>query len=606
MKRFIAFVTFLIFPISLFSDAPPPWWEAETKMEAGGKLDLSKKEWFARAQQLTEGEQITLTSSYSPNGRMIVRREARARSRSPQSMIVWILDDDGDMDPNNPQGDKDSDCYIADYGGDGLADRMVDYIDADGDQVADEMEIRYFEKGELRRAWFGHDLDGDGSMWDATDYEYHGDFFRCDPYGDNEIYMNKYHPQKDAWLPISECPFSFYDSDGDGQSEIVTRFSAAPLDFSAAADPDYANSQARYQGEFDPAMEQMGVVNVRYSFDIDGLSSQENPLHYEMGFNMTGKLPYRFAGMKRYQSLRRAPKTSVCIPHGLARYVSETYPAEQTGFTWREFEDASIQIGHPSHPEYDRRWEGVFWTWNRRIMHNTGGPVQEWNSRREFMPSPSTRREIYYSPVDRRLHLKSAVEGWLRVGYIDEEKAWGEIRMFDADADGYFDRWEYYQKGEDAPYRIAIAPQAQNRDFADDWAAMQAFYVQQALPEAIRINQRLIGEIERLGGDWAPELPAFLANALRQNISPDERRYILDLIREFRYRHFLTEARKRSQRRLAEDQKPDTRSDTALREKSETVWSEAAAFSRLDAAYNLGDYDTAAALIREYSRFNKP
>ncbi len=588
IMRYLLALTFSLLPCIPFADA---WWELETQMNPDGKLLLIQKEWWPRALQLKTGEHFVLKSTYPEGGTMIIRREARTRTAKPQDMIVWILDDDGDLPAGASQGDTDSDCYIADYGCDGTVDRLVDYIDSNGDQIPDEMDIRYFEQGELRRAWFGVDLDGDGLMWDLADYEYTGDFFQSDPYGNNEIYMNKYNPRGGSWIPISECPFAFYDTDGDGQSEAVVRFSAAPLTFSPETDPDYANSQARYQGEYDPAMERMGVVNIRYSLDIDGLSSPENPLHYEMGFNLVGSLPYDFPGMRRTQPLRRAPKTTVCIPFPQAREVSGNYPAEQTGFSWREFEDGSIAIGHPSRPAYDRRWEGVFWTWNRRVMHNTGGPVQYWNMRREFMPGPSTRRQLYYSPVDRRLHLKGAVEGWVPVGCIESQEPLGEIRLFDTDRDGYFDRWEYFWEGEDAPCRVASVHNAENKDLTGDWASIMAFYNQQAVPEAIRLNEQLIAAIERQGNEFAPPVPANLTAALKQDISPDERRYILDWIREYRYWHFQKAAQARARQQLTAHLGQDPRASVELRKQSPSAWDRAVTLSRIDDAYARGLYD---------------
>lgn len=573
------------------------WWESETRMAEGGKLDLSQKDWWPRAMQLKTGEYFTISSTEPSGGKTIVRRETRTRSRSPQDMIVWILDDDGDMPPDAAQGDTDSDCYVVDHGCDGTVDRMVDYIDADRDRIPDEMEIRYFVEGELRRAWFGTDLDGDGKMWHTADYEYPGDFFPCDPYGNNEIYMNKYHSQKDCWIPISECPFSFYDTDGDGESEAVVRFSAAPLDFSSESDPDYANSQKRYEGPFDPSMERMGVVNVRYSLDIDARSGAENPLHYEMGYNLVGDLPYEFEGMNRLQELRRSPKTTVCIPFDRARKAAETYPAQQTGFSWHEFEDASIKIGHPSRPEYDRRWEGVFWTWQRRIMHNTGGPVQQWNIRREFMPAFSDRRQLYYSPVDRRIHLKGATEGWLHAGYIESDEILGEIRMLDANADGYFDRWEYYWKDEKSPYRVASVPDAANRNIAEDWDALTCFYNEEVIPEAIRINRELIQSLERFEGEYAPAIPAFLENALQMDISLDEQRYILDWIREYRYRCFIKRAREISYGKLHIKPDRDPRQIPDFRRQSMQSWEDAVFLSRIEEAYARGEWEKTLTLL---------
>ncbi|HQH73802.1 MAG TPA: hypothetical protein PK360_17130, partial [bacterium] len=302
-------------------------------------------------------------------------------------------------------------------------------------------------------------------------------------------------------------------------------------------------------------------------------------------------------GMNRTQPLRRAPKTTVCIPYSQAREVSETYPAAQTGFSWHEFEDGSLAIGHPSRPEYDRRWEGVFWTWNRRVMHNTGGPVQYWNMRREYMPDPSTRRLLYYSPVDRRLHLKGAVEGWIPVGCIESKEPLGEIRMFDTNRDGYFDRWEYFREGEDVPYRVASTPNVGNKDLNGDWASIMSFYNQQAVPEATRLNEQLIAAIERQGGEFTPPVPANLTAALSQDISPDERRYILDWIREHRYRHFEKAAQARAKEQMNALLSRDPRGSVELRKQSSLAWDRAVTLSRIDDAYARGEYDVVIKLV---------
>ncbi|MGC9329529.1 MAG: hypothetical protein ACP5I1_17980, partial [Candidatus Hinthialibacter sp.] len=548
------------------------------------------KSWLPRAVELKTGEHFVMTSSFPNGGAMIVRRETRTRSRSPQDMLVWIIDDDGDMPPGASQGDRDSDCYVVDYGCDGVVDRMLDYIDVDQDQIPDEMDIRYFVGGELRRAWFGVDIDGDGEMWHTLDYEYPGDFFLCDPYGNNEIYMNKYNPHTDSWIPISECPFTFYDDDHDGQSDSVVRFSAAPLDFSSEEDPDYANSLKRFEGSFDSSMNRMGVVNIRYSLDIDEMSNAQNPLHYDMGFNMVGKLSYDFERMKRHQKLRRSPKTTVCVSFEKARRIAEQYPADQTGFSWHEFEDPTIRIGGPQRPEYDRRWEGVFWTWERRIMHNTGGPVQTYNMRREFRPEFCRRRQLYYSPVDRRLHLKGAAEGWIRARFAGCEQSLGEIRMFDANHDGYFDRWEYYWQDDSRPYRIASVSSTAHRDFEGDWDAMKTFYNEQVLPQSIQLNQQVIGALEELDDDATP-IPDFLREALEGDISLDEKRYVLDWIREYHWRDFMSQARNESKRRINSAPKQDPRSQSALRIQSERSWEHAVRLSLLEEAYAQGNFE---------------
>ena len=71
---------------------------------------------------------------------MLVRRESfRDRSNNLIEEIVWVIHDDEDGSALRG-GDRDSDCYTADDSGDGEVDRMVDYIDNDGDEDPDGMD----------------------------------------------------------------------------------------------------------------------------------------------------------------------------------------------------------------------------------------------------------------------------------------------------------------------------------------------------------------------------------------------------------------------------------------------------------------------------------
>ena len=340
-------------------DGAAAWWEAETAMQTGGLLDISSKPWWQRARALKAGESFRLKSELPGGGDMLVRREKLTQPEC--DAVVWVIDDDGDMKPDDKDGDKDSDCYVVDYEGDGKVDRIVDYMDDDGDGKPNEMDIRYFVDGRLRRAWFGLDLDNDGYMWNVQQYEYKGNFFLCDAYGDNMIYFNGYDAELDRWFPGSECPFDFHDTDGDGQSEAVVRVSVVPMSYKPDRKTIDCANNVNYSSEpRTAATRKMGALNIRYSIDIDGLSCSKRPLHYDLGFNLIGRLPYEFAGMNHKNPLRRAPKTTVVIPHDASRKMAENYPAEQTGFSWREFWDDSLKLGFGPLADEDRRWEGVF------------------------------------------------------------------------------------------------------------------------------------------------------------------------------------------------------------------------------------------------------
>jgi hypothetical protein len=577
-------------PLKLTEGAQGPWWMQETALTPSGGLRLGHKPWWDRALRLEPGESFLLDG-----GRMLVRREVfKDRGGRTHDGIVWVLDDDEDGSLAEG-GDRHSDCYVADYDRDGRVDRMVDYIDNDGDKIADEMDIRYFVDGELRYCWFGMDLDGDGHMWSLRGYEYGGpSFFESDPYGDNMIYMNKLDTENGGWLPITECPFAFYDTDGDGHSEVVVRCSAVPLSYDVDADPDYANDYGHFAAPWNPALRHMGIVNIRYGFDIDRGSSDAAPLHYDFGFNLVGAAPYDFPGMEHFNPKRRPPQVTVVTPWEDLRGISDNYEARETGFSWHEERDDTIVIGYGERAEDDFRWEGVFWTWERRFMENTGGPNQKWNVRREYRTTPADKRELYYSPVDRRMHLKGAKEGWLQVGHFAGLDALGEIRVFDTDGDGYIDRWEY-DFGDWR--RVAQVADVRAEDLEWDFEALSARYVEVILPEAVAANTRFMAAMASIRAfEPDPKLAAAAAGE-----PGNFQRYAQDVLRELQYADFYTHWSGIAARALAAQRMDDLRTldaeTRASRVTSQTAWDLRRLLSRIDWLYSQGKLTEAAELI---------
>ena len=578
-------------------DERGPWWMRQTAISRDGALDLKSKPWWPRATQLKVGEQFVVEDGTPGSGNMLVRRE-KIKNRSKEvEAIVWVIDDDADGSIRTG-GDEDSDCYVADYGCDGVVDRMVDYIDNDGNGVADEMDIRYFTNGRLNYCWFGSDFDGDGKMWSVRGYEYGGSsFFEADPYGDNMIYMNKFDPTRGTWSPISECPFAFFDTDRDGYSEVVVRFSAVPLGYDPGVHPDYANNQ--FAAPWEPMLEKMGVVNVRYSFDIDNLSGKETPLHYDFGFNLVGATPYEFAGMRHSNAKRRPPQTTCVVPFDRVRSVSDRFAARETGFSWHEQHDDTIAIGYGEQEKDDWRWEGVFWIWERRFMENTGGPCQKWNVRREWSGKPSDRRELYYSEIDGRIHLFGAQEGWIQMGHFAGLGELGEVRMYDTDSNGYFDRWEVYDGKNPAPVRVSTVRDEKARRVPFDEQWLRRFYVNEVLPQAVAGDEALL---KALGEIYPYTLPAGLVEATR--IGPaNYRRYALDVACELHYQAMRQSLNAAANQVLATAKmddlrplNPDKRATTA---NSQTAWQLARSLEKLDAAWGQGDCAAITSAIAE-------
>ncbi|MBI4578273.1 MAG: hypothetical protein HY718_01130 [Planctomycetes bacterium] len=603
-------------------EAGGPWWMRETALTRDGRLDLKAKPWWPRAAALRVGEEFTVDAAVDqkvpapasdrqdagpthdrqdagPTPAMLVRREALQRGSRRFEAIVWIIDDDGDGSAVRG-GDRDSDCYVVDYDSDGVVDRMIDYIDNDGDNDPDEMDIRYFVGGELRQVWCGMDLDDDGEMWDLEAYEYSHDFFRSDPYGDSMIYMNKFDPRRGEWVAISECPFAFYDTDGDGQSEVVVRVSASPMTLDPSRDPDYANDANRYRGAWDSDMERMGISNIRYSFDIDNVSGQQTPLHYDCGFNLVGMEPYDVPGMRHYNPRRRPPQVTCVIPFDKVRQIADRYPARETGFTWHENHDDTISIGDPRHnPQDDYRWEGVFWIWERRFMENTGGPNQKWNVRREWSRKPSRVREVYHSPVDGRLHLYGAEEGWIQIGHFAGLGEIGEVRMYDTDGNGFFDRWEVYLGDLPVPVRVSSVRNDVGRRMRFDYEAVRKFNDEVVMPAAVAANEKLAGAMEAVRPFAVPE---GLAAAMQAG-SAGDRRYAQDVALELHYQDLRQRFTARAQAVLRQAKMNDLRGMNAEQRRTsantQTAWAMIRLLERLDVAYGQGNVDGAAAALKE-------
>ncbi|HOD49920.1 MAG TPA: hypothetical protein PKJ78_07780 [Candidatus Hydrogenedentes bacterium] len=578
-------------PLRLGQDAQGPWWMQQTALTPTGGLRLDGKPWWEKAAALEPGNSFLID-----DGRGLVRRETfKDRGGRTQDAIVWVIDDDEDQSLA-AGGDRDSDCYVADYNRDGTVDRIVDYIDNDGDNDPDEMDIRYFVGGELRYCWFGMDLDDDDLMWSLRGYEYGGEsFFESDPHGDNMIFMNKLNTVSGGWSAISECPFAFYDTDADGYSEIAVRCSAVPLDYDPNVDPDYANDYGHFGAPWDASLARIGIVNIRYSFDVDGGSSAATPLHYDVGFNLVGAAPYEYPGMEHFNPKRRPPQVAIVTPWEGLRAICDAYAARETGLSWHEHSDDTIAIGHGENRDADFRWEGVFWTWERRFMENTGGPNQKWNVRREFSATPAVERALYYSGIDRRIHLKHAREGWLQVGHFAGLGAIGEIRMFDTDGNGYFDRWEY-DFGDWR--RVASVSDERAENLTWNFQDLSKRYMETVLPAATAANRLLMDAMSAVR-PFGPE--PRLAEAASGNPG-NFQRYSQDVLRELQYADFYTYWSGIAAHVLTNQPVDDLRQldaqTRASQRTSQTAWELRCLLSRIDALYYQGELEEAAKLIQ--------
>ncbi|HEY3841429.1 MAG TPA: hypothetical protein VGL72_32885 [Bryobacteraceae bacterium] len=486
----------LLLTLATLKAADLPWYMQETAMTGDGRLTFLRKTWWPRAQSLAEGDSFSVHSS--PNA-TVTRQNGH---------IVETIED----------GPGASKAFVISFKGSGLVDRMIVYIDNDRDGKADEMEIRHYQDGYLRYAWFGENYDHDGlQIFDLKDWSYAGNNANNKFRGNLQIYLNKYDAKTRSWVPLSECPFAFWDYDNDGRGDTVLRVSAAPLGSLTGPDADYANNyNYMWSAETTPLAE-MGNLNVRLSFNIDPAPRRDplNKPHYNFGFTSVGSAPYRYPNMTYTNPRRRPPQTVTRIGWKQGVDVGMNYPARETGFTW----DESRSVW---------RWEGEFWIYERVYLSNTGGPTQRWNMRREYAPKPSSKRALYYSEADRRYHLQGASQGWLEAGYLVNQQKDLEFRWFDQDGDGRLDTVEVFRPDNPVPVRVShfdprAAAVALNRD------TLIRDYNQRILPQAIEADQRFLAALTKVAQD--PLADAYVKEAGNTEM-PERRRYCLDIARE--------------------------------------------------------------------------
>jgi hypothetical protein len=599
-------------PLRAGQEALGTWWMRQTMLTPDGQFaSLKTRRWWKRALALKPGESMILDVGGEAKDRMLVKRETVTLHGQSVDTIIWVIDDDGDGSALSG-GDRDSDCYVIDYGADGTVDRMVDYIDNNGDGLADEMDVRFFVDGVLSYSWFGVDVDRDGVLWNIPAFDEGLEGCRtCDPNGDNLFYVNKFDPERGTWTPLGECPLAYYDTDGDGSSEVAVRISAVPASWDPAKDPDFASGG--YARSWDRAFADAIITNIRSSYDVDGESGKEAPFHYEMSFNLVGRMPYKFPDMARTNPQRRPPQETVVIPWKDARELAETYPARETGFSWIENGDEATAPASSENTMNDPSRKGLAWAWERRLMENSGGPSRKWNVRREWSSKPSAKRELYYSDVDKRIHLFGAAEGWVQVGNFAGLGAVGEIRMFDTDGNGYFDRWEFYLSNSARPVRVTQVADEKARPIDSAPGALADLYSHEILPRAEAENGKILAAMNAV---HPFEAPAELRAALTQG-SKGYRRYAQDVLRELTYvgfrDYYSTLANQTLLKDSREAREGEFWGDLGIRAKirkaeaetgldSSAAWKLTRFLEELDIAYGRAEYDRACGLIFEIGR----
>src|SRR4051812_2972219 len=189
-------LAYILFCTALIA-ADLPWYMQETAMTPDGRLTFLNKPWWPKAKSLREGDSFTLDLNRDGRPDTLIQKT--------DGNVVEIIDDSGKA--QDLASNQSSAAYVVSFNATGLVDRMVVYIDNDGDGKADETDFRHYRDGYLRYSWFSESHDGKGGqVFMLKNWSYvGGNDFRNKFRGDSEIYLNKYDPVSRSWLPLSEC-----------------------------------------------------------------------------------------------------------------------------------------------------------------------------------------------------------------------------------------------------------------------------------------------------------------------------------------------------------------------------------------------------------------
>ena len=166
--------------------------------------------------------------------------------------------------------------------------------------------------------------------------------------------------------------------------------------------------------------------------------------------------------------------------------------------------------------------------------------------------------------------------------------------MFDTDANGYFDRWEY---DFGTWRRIAAVQDEKTEDIAWDYEAVSERYTRHILPEAMDATTQFMAAMAATH-PFVP--PSEFKEALGSGPA-NFRRYAQDILCELHYADFFTYWSRIANDILAVQPMDDLRRldsrNRASQPTSQTAWDLERLLSRIDHLYGQGELGTARELI---------
>jgi hypothetical protein len=525
-----------------------------TTLAGGARAETSKEKLFTRV----FGDAVKLdpaiidkVKALKPGQQYFVDRDGKhvecwfidnalRHSKKVQPLLVRAIDEDGDMTKDGGP-DLDSDLYVADWGADGMVDAVVDYQDNDGDNDVDEMGIYYFspkDKGmdgrDALRVWWARDDGDDNQLWFDVNYTYIQSEcqWRSHFSGDETFVAFGLTDGDEAWQPMWENPFLFYDPDRDTCSELAIRIGGLRdtiqnLRFSLDADDD---AFGRHTHDYDFSITAVAAPPI-----IASAPASTPAIAKEGPANSGLKLP---ADVTETIKIRNIPTGPFLRRADAVRFVTSA-PWARAMLAWDEI-NANTDADVERDPH--ERWEGVIAPGNEDFPQVGGPTCSTLNKRFEVSLQPVSPLRLYYDNTDHRLHLLGATRGWMKIDYDLDGKVDGSYTYLDDNGDGRFDRRQIDLDGDGKPDLDFKMAAPGTREVALDFGEVRGVHLPE-LKEVLAGSQMFIDAakpllatstdpvetffLERIP-QWAP------ATALGERVrsTPAGARFYMDFIRD--------------------------------------------------------------------------
>ncbi len=386
----------------------------------------------------------------------------------------------------NDDGRRDTvaDFYEYDTDGDGTADRIVDWVDVDEDGEADRQLILSLPGGQPGPRSFGFLIEemkpgpattaagARRTFWPVLDgvYIQPRDQFHCDFHGDLFFTYMKYDSREAKWVVQEENPYCFYDPDGDGLSEESLRFAGLgpsissirwsfDCDNDGSLDRGKASASPTHAGERsndrvtdranDRAADREGDrANTRVDDHATDRVDYSGTYDYDLSLTATGRARVP-AALSRTIPVRGEDVITL-LDWSHARDYAKKAVMLRSLLAFDE-NDRNVDV---KNPETGERWEGVIAKVPPGFSQIGNPNCGTANKRYELRNVPSHFLEIYFSPVDGRIHLKGAGEGWIEIDRDDDGTIDARLEMQDRSGDGTFDTW-FWDGDKDGVYEHA-------------------------------------------------------------------------------------------------------------------------------------------------------